>query len=373
MSPSPGRIIFANQLRGVCVLCVMLVHYTVVVQAMRGDVAWVVAAPPLDTPVPAIASWANPAWLDLGKFGVGAFFLISGFVVPFSLQSAGAARFMLARALRIYPTFWLALLAQGSAIAASSSYWGITAPYGLRDYAINGLLVGTLLDRQTVDWVSWTLSVEVKFYLAMALLRPLVLRRRAWPLLALAAGGTALNALHGAGWAPLPPHLVSEATYLGFILIGTLFHYHYRGALSSARLALAGAAMLGLFYASYRLGPTRSDVSLHPLSFAFALAAFALAYALRARFRANRALDFLAAISYPLYLVHAASGFAAISFLMMAWRMPYAPAAAISAAAAIGVAWLLHVVVELPTMRLGQRLAARRRPWAAEPRVAGGG
>ena len=51
---SEGKITFANQLRGICVLCVMLVHYTTVVHYMRRDVSWVVAAPPLAGPALAL-------------------------------------------------------------------------------------------------------------------------------------------------------------------------------------------------------------------------------------------------------------------------------------------------------------------------------
>lgn len=40
------RLVFANQLRGAAALAVVLVHYTVVVQVLRVDVSWVVAAPP---------------------------------------------------------------------------------------------------------------------------------------------------------------------------------------------------------------------------------------------------------------------------------------------------------------------------------------
>ncbi len=97
---SPSKIIFANQLRGLCVLGVMLVHYTVVATYMRDAVAWVIAAPILPRPAFDVVGTVYPPWFDLGKFGVGTFFLISGFVIPFSLRRATPLRFLAARALR---------------------------------------------------------------------------------------------------------------------------------------------------------------------------------------------------------------------------------------------------------------------------------
>ncbi len=360
--PRTDRIVFANQLRGLCVVAVMLVHYAVVAQVMRGAVAWVVAAPPLDTPPSPIVAWAYPPWLDLGKFGVSAFFLISGFVIPFSLRRSGMGSFLLARALRIYPTFWMALLLEGCAIAASGRYWHRPPAFGLHAYLVNGLLFATPLGSLTVDWVSWTLSIEVSFYLLAALLRPVLLSSRVWPLMALAAGALAINALQGHDVLHLPVPLVSALMYIGYIFIGTLFHYRYEGAISRGRLT-AGVLGLGvLFFAAYALGPTAGDFrSLHTTSFGLAILVFALCYRSRRRFRPNRVLDGLAAISYPLYLIHAAFGFAIISFLVMAWHLRFPIAALLAAALAGAAATALHVGIERPSISLGHRLRRNRK------------
>ena len=357
------KIIFANQLRGLCVLSVMLVHYTTVVHYMRANVAWVIAAPPLNTPISPVALWVYPPWLDLGKFGVGAFFLISGFVIPFSLKRSGVGTFLMARFLRIYPTFWLALLVEAAIIAASGHYWHRMPAYGWRDYLVNGLLIETPLNRPTVDWVSWTLSVEIKFYLVAAILRTTILHGRILPLLGLAASALGINVLQGRGLIHLPPILVSEFMYLGYILIGTLFHFHYLKSLSTGRLVTGVVVLTVLFFASFALGPSALDArSPHTASFAIAIVVFSAGYAMRRHFGPNRILDGLAAISYPLYLIHATFGFTVISFLIMAWHLPYWLAAFLSAGLAFAVAIGLHRAIERPTTRLGHRL---RRNWRA--------
>ncbi len=52
---------------------------------------------------------ANP-WFMPGPFGVALFFLISGLVIPFSFDRHRTGAFLLARLLRIYPTYLAALL-----------------------------------------------------------------------------------------------------------------------------------------------------------------------------------------------------------------------------------------------------------------------
>lgn len=355
------KLVFAHQLRGVSVLIVLLVHYTIVVQVLRRDIAWVAGAPPLDTPFAPVAAWLNFNRFDIGTFAVAVFFLISGFVIPFALEATTVPRFLLARAFRIFPVFWVALLIGWIAVHASAAFWHGEPAYGVRSYLVNGLLIETLLGEQTVDWVSWTLSIEVKFYLLAALLRPWIVQRRVWPLLAGALFALMVNMLAVRGLLRLPVELVSETTYLAFICTGILFNYHFARALPAARLALAAAAIMALVAASWALGPMLGVWTMKTLSMAVAVLAFTAAYFARRRFQHSRLLDFFAAISYPLYLVHAVFGFTVMSFLIMAWHVPYAAAAPLTFGVSVAVATAVHYVVELPSTRLGSHFARAAR------------
>ncbi len=360
-TPAPGtRLVFANQLRGVAACAVLLAHYTVVVQTLRPAVSWVVGAPPLEGPVPAVARWVAAAPVDIGATAVAVFFLISGFVVPFSLAGLGSARFLLARAWRILPTFWAALALGGLAVAASGHFWGHGVPYGWRDYAVNGSLLESWVGKQTVDWVSWTLSVEAKFYLLAALFRPLLLGCPVRLAIAWAALVLAVAAGVRAGWLVVSPEFFSEATFLPFMLVGTLFHAHLTQRLRTAGLVGGAAAVLGLVLACWRFGPSAAETAARGWSLLVGLAIFAAAYAWRERFRANRFLDAAAAISYPLYLIHSLLGFSLLSFLVLAWQVPYGLAAPLTLVVVACVAAGLHRAVELPTTRLGHHLARWR-------------
>ena len=357
------RLAFANQLRGVAALCVVVIHYTVAYQLFRPDIAWVVAAPPLEGPVPGVATWLFPRWFDGGAFGVALFFMISGFVIPFSLASTSRLGFLAARALRIYPTFWIALIVEWLAVAASAAYWHRPIVYGWPAFWRNALLVNTLGDSVSVDFVSWTLSVEVKFYLLMAALRPLVLAGRTWPLLLVAAGALALTVSEKGR---LPPLLVQEAMYLVYMLTGTLIHYHYRGWLAGWRMAAGCAALLGIAALCWAWGPAGDLWPYKPANYAYAVGVFMVSYALRDRLPGSALLDALAAISYPLYLVHALLGFTIMSFLIARFGTPYPAAAVVALAASVLAATLLHRTVERASVSAGRRIA---RAWEPVRRI----
>ncbi len=50
-------------------------------------------------------------WVNLGQYGVFVFFLVSGYIVPASLERRGSIRgFWISRAFRLYPMFLLVLV-----------------------------------------------------------------------------------------------------------------------------------------------------------------------------------------------------------------------------------------------------------------------
>lgn len=80
---------------------------SVLVQHMFGDMLRHsgVESTPL---YPYTSAWVHH--FDLGRFGVVLFFLISGFVVPFSIKgNKPLRRFAISRFFRLYPALWLAL------------------------------------------------------------------------------------------------------------------------------------------------------------------------------------------------------------------------------------------------------------------------
>ena len=362
------RLIFANQLRGVAALSVVASHLVGVFWGLRGFVGLASASPIQTGPPPDIFALVSYPWFNFGPFGVGVFFLISGLVIPFSLERHSRPSFLLARVLRIYPTYVVALLIEMAVLHAGALYWQRPFPYDGWTIVSNLLLVHLLSGLPSVDLVNWTLGVELKFYIVMCLAAPLILRGRVTVLFGIAGiillGNLALGLPALAAMVARHPdvcqQLSIDSLYLIFMFIGVLFNYHVRGLLRTMPFLASLGAMALLFLACWRASLIAGQFPVVTTNYIYGLAVFALCYALRGHARPLRVLDFFAAISFPLYLVHSIVGFSILKVLMITGRLSYAAALPLALAAVIGLATLLHHTVERASVALGRRCAPVR-------------
>lgn len=145
----------------------------------------------------AIAAWhgPDPMWSLLGiKFSgtvaVDTFFLVSGLLITASLERNRMKAFLLSRALRIFPALLACVLVMvcvlGPLLTVDANYWSrpmtlrfFTANVGLSmntAYFLPGVFAGQRFE--SVNASLWSLPVEVRCYLALALLGALSLLRR---------------------------------------------------------------------------------------------------------------------------------------------------------------------------------------------------
>ncbi len=373
-----AKIIFANQLRGLAALMVVASHLIGVFILMGPDVNWVTSSPHYHIGHPLIVGLISWRWLNFGPLGVGIFFLISGFVIPLSLESHPPGRFLVARFFRIFPTLWTALFLEWLTVSAQSRFYGIDMAFGPLAYLSNAALLDTVFDKNFVDMVNWTLCIEIKFYVLMALLRPWILRGRVTPLVVFSALAFALAAAQKHGVIHISSVLADEPMYIGFMFIGTVFYYRIAGLISSVKALGTGAMLTGLFALGWRAGPLGALFPVVTVNYLYAVAIFGAAYFARRHFRAIGFLDFLADISYPLYLIHAIIGFSLMEFIINILHLPYAVALPCGFTGVVLLAWLLHNLAERPSNKFGKRLA-RDIPWkfpfftphAASPRSLG--
>jgi peptidoglycan/LPS O-acetylase OafA/YrhL len=134
-------------------------------------------------------------WLNLGQYGVFVFFLVSGYIVPASLERKGSVRgFWIGRAFRLYPMFLVAVAL--SAVAYETGH-GTVANAGKHPLtAILGwvFMLQNLLAGLNLPVVTWTLSYEMVFYLLIAALFSWGIHRRSgWYATAFAVGAVALG------------------------------------------------------------------------------------------------------------------------------------------------------------------------------------
>jgi len=241
-------------------------------------------------------------------------------------------------------------------------------PASLYDMLINASLLRDWVWAGTLDGVNWTLETELKFYLLCAFLTLVADLRRPGTLLVTALCLCAFNLALGAARPlliasyPLLYSLMAvvsiAAGYLIFMFIGTCFYNLYRGYWSARKFALTAMLLYGGFILSVGASENQSIGTFLLVNYTLALLVFALVYGLRARLRYSRVLDFLANISYPLYVVHAVVGYVLLTVLYGILPNPLIDSA-LTFALILPIAYLLHRFVELPSNRLGRRAAGR--------------
>ncbi|MCS3491152.1 peptidoglycan/LPS O-acetylase OafA/YrhL [Arthrobacter sp. JUb119] len=136
-----------------------------------------------------------------GQLGVQLFFLISGFVILMSLQGKNVIGFIGSRVGRLYPAYWLAVLA---ATVLSLGIW----PSGNEGRSASDILPNLSMMQSgfgvtDMDGVYWTLWVELRFYVLLAVLlsmgfvknKHILLLSAIWPALGLYLHFTSLDKL----------------------------------------------------------------------------------------------------------------------------------------------------------------------------------
>jgi peptidoglycan/LPS O-acetylase OafA/YrhL len=362
----------------VACLTVVVTHYAADFISNHEIIARQCLFPPL-THLPPLPCQKLLGWLvALGVWpsivGVSLFFLVSGFVIPFSLQRNSLSGFFVRRFFRIYPTLWAVLLLLLTVLAFQAYRHEIVFPYSPAMIGSNALLIQGYVGHPFIEGVCWTLLVEELFYALCAVCAWQRVLDRPATVLVVALGLVGLvfacsfGLTHvGPGWQSCLYWLSKNATCAVFIFVGVVLHHVYRGVWGwrlgvPLILALVWLYALGCFRGTLGHGPEG------PVLFWSALAALALFVPLLLLDRWLpywRGLNQLAEISYPLYLAHATVGFLVIRAVYLATsRMSLAIGCAF--AVVLVLAALLHRFVERPGMDLGKRLAARLARAAAE-------
>ncbi|EIK46724.1 Lct55 [Cellvibrio sp. BR] len=132
------RLQALDLLRFIAALAVVLYHYT---------------AQPNPT-FPQIAQFTQ-----FGYLGVPLFFMISGFVIAASAERRSPLIFMISRAARLYPAFWIGVLFTTTIMFAL----GASTP-STTDILLNLTMLNDYVGVNNIDGVYWTLQVELKFY-----------------------------------------------------------------------------------------------------------------------------------------------------------------------------------------------------------------
>jgi peptidoglycan/LPS O-acetylase OafA/YrhL len=318
MEDRGGRLEVLDGLRGLAIASVVWYHVW--------QISW------LNASVNAFGrEWSVQFVPETGFLGVELFFFLSGFVLfwPYARAALAGARepslrhFVWRRALKIVPSYYFALAVLLALGAQHHASFGAAA----RDVTLHALFVHNWFADTygSIDGVMWSLGVEVQFYLIFPLVA-WAFRRRPLPVFALMCALAVAWRVAAVRWhweivgqlqGQLPAALDVFACGMLAAWLTVLLRSRYpalaaRRALWTGLSLIAAAAAIALLQDCFRIryddGSFAHWKALHifPLSLAYAAFAVAALHALSAwrAAIANRALVFLAAISYNLYLWH---------------------------------------------------------------------
>jgi peptidoglycan/LPS O-acetylase OafA/YrhL len=402
---TPGRrprLAWLDALRGVAALCVVYAH-------LSGRV------------LPGVHNAVYDVF-DPGLYGVLVFFMISGYIVPASLERKGSVRtFWISRVFRLFPLFVFAiaavlLLHEVNLASVRDANQNVASSVFSHLFMLNDLLGQT-----NIIVVLWTLSYEMVFYVLLTALFTAGLHRRSgWYAAAFAAGALLLGGVlptfllsqsslgltpiavsgdvliigglvlavttHGppralGAWTAAATGLILVAvngrkspyeglTILALMFTGTMLYRAEQGQISRRRaLTVAG----GVFAAAIAAGAwhipgtvAQQQTALEQrewvMSVALAGLTFAVGLALR-NLRVPAALAWLGLVSYSVYLLHPL-------LLDLYDKIPFAPgyhqptwlqagAVVVFVAVLLACCTGTYYLVEAPMQRLGHRVAAR--------------
>lgn len=366
-----NKIDFANTLRGFAALAVLIAHYYGVFWTSRAAVEALTNAPalPLETHAfPNYISWLHfSSIFNWGAYGVALFFIISGFVIPFSLQKMTWISFSVSRIFRIMPTYFVGFSVTLFAIFLSGEYFSRNWPFSLKEVLIHSIPgIRDILWSRGIDGIVWTLEIEMKFYLICALFIVWFRQQSVKVFLApflLFIAAVYINRMipvwqvsNGLAW-QLAMTYMTVSQYVIYMFIGVMFHYCYRGKVEVSKAYLGVGALFALFCIHWWLGPYSANLSV-AWSYAFALLTFAFAYSFPELFKSNRFFDFLADISYPLYVLHGVAGYVALRIMLDMGFKAWVSLLLVTAVCFL-FSWFLHVLIEKPSQIFGKKIAAK--------------
>lgn len=300
--------------------------------------------------------------IGFGTLGVSLFFLISGFVIPISLEKTKGIPFLIQRMTRIYPVYVVGLLILCCSMFAYCFYTNQHWQYGLKNIILNASLLKDWTNVSSMDGINWTLEIELKFYILMAFLVQFFNIKKARVAIITALSFLVLKFLTfipmHSFWSKLAFIINFNIFFLTYMLIGTGYYNFYKKKFSLKKLLLYVITMLIICFICMLHNPIfTADATNYYVNCSLALLIFTIFYLTRKRLVYNKVLNFLANISYPLYVVHGFNSYILMTVLYK-YTQNYYICTSTAFFMSLLLACILHVMVEMPSVAFGKKLSA---------------
>ena len=315
--------------------------------------------------------------LHNGYLGVSLFFVLSGYILTHTYyqrlnRPSALARYIYARWTRLYPTYILALCLGLFAIKAPLSYLSAT-----------GVLLmvqswGSPQSAHGYDWImqAWTISIEFFFYLTFPIILLAVRRSALWIIVALTGGLCVLIVTHGLSsvtpdtrdfrpftLSPLWPLPILRLPEFALGVLAYLLQDRFKSIAESVSTQIFTVLNIILIVTICAAGTSAVEKSVTAILFAALCVQLGLGCNSVTRILASPPLVLLGGASYAIYLlqgpVHG----------ILVRALPLAQAQLISPVMTVGLAIVVHRMIEEPARRslVGLLPAQRNRLRSVRP------
>jgi peptidoglycan/LPS O-acetylase OafA/YrhL len=323
---------FINFLRGWAALLVALLHFYLNTYEYYKNTPW------SQTIYPYIMGE-----FDIGKFAVGVFFLVSGFLIPYSLErSKSISLFAIHRIFRLYPAYWCSiilnlLLNAWLAYEAMPDIWTVLANITmLQGYLRHPDLIGAF----------WTLQIELTFYILCGLLFWIGFSKKTNLIICicLLLSFFASFLAHAGLKMPMALFIALTLMYCADALRRNVKNLNKLWIIVA--LSLIPICMLAYGDVSRR----------YILCYWTAMIVFRLSYHYQSKWFQKPIYTFLADISYSVYLLHGSIGIQIARAIAARGGSPIV-GFGLAFTATIFVSWIIYKLIEYPSIRLGRKIA----------------
>lgn len=345
-----NRIVFANHLRGVGALSVLVSHYIGIFWIAHPEISNLMGVPALKNfpTIPDALKIISDYCIVFGQYGVGVFFIVSGLVIPISLKSASWQDFILRRAMRIYPVYIAGFSFVILSIYLLSKYAGVDFKYSASEIIAHfGVITRGPLGIDRIDGISWTLEVEIYFYLSMLLAARFLLKPGTKEVVAAAIFISFCSILTMKS----SKYLIGVQIGSGLmLLLGVVFYKFISNQTSKKEFLITQTIIITLIPVTWFYGSGVTKYTQHWVSgYLLAILTFNACFYFKDKIKESTVLSHLSDISYPIYVVHALFGYSIMYYLASKGFGVYeAITAALIASYTASLA--LHIFVEKPSM-----------------------